>query len=700
MSGRRLLAGGLVCLALAVAAYVQLERTLRPSGAGIQVRWAPQADVIARQAAELRYQLFEGREIEGRTWAYLLKDTSYENVRGLVRDPAVEDTANIDRAAFRVDRDATRDRPILSIKPRLTAILRVAVILAGLLGVAAVSLGLAWRLAPAATTALFMARPAPYVALSRAQRAVLLLVLAASAAIEVTGMRRMTQTVDEPTHLRYGRAILALDSTRFDDSKMPISALNAIPGAVAEHMSPGGLAVYLARPATARYATVLFSLLTALCVFAWSRRLYGPRAGLLATTLYAFDPNVLAHGQLTTTDVYAAGTMAMALYCFWRFLREGGRARALASALLLGLTQIAKYTAIVLFPLFVLAALLFHTPALLRAWRERRTGDLWRAATAFGAVAVAFVAVSLVVVNIGFLFNRTLTPFDQYAFQSDPFRRLQAAVGVLGQAPVPTPYPYLEGLDSVMDHERTGASFGRPYLFGQLSASGFPGYFFWASLYKVPIGTQVLLLAAAVSYVVRRRYRTSLTDEVLLLVPIAFFAIYFNFFYRAQIGIRYFLILFPLVYILAASVISGQAVLSRRAKAGLVTAVAALVVSVLSYHPHYLAYFNELVPDRTRAYRILADSNLDWGQYGDYLEEYRAREPGSVFEPDKPVAGTILVRVNMLVGVLGDPERFRWLREHFTPVGHVAHGILVYRVTPAELEANGYQYRSPSRARD
>ena len=205
---------------------------------------------------------------------------------------------------------------------------------------------------------------------------------------------------------------------------------------------------------------------------------------------------------------------------------------------------------------------------------------------------------------------------------------------------------------------------------------------------------------AAVSSVVRRRDRTSVTDEALLLVPIAFFAIYFNFFYRAQIGIRYFLILFPLVYILAASVVSGQAALSRRAKAGLITALGALMVSVLSYHPHYLAYFNELVPDRTQAYRILADSNLDWGQYGDYLEEYRAREPGSVFEPDKPVAGTILVRANMLVGVVGDPERFRWLRERFTPVGHIAHGILVYRVTPAELEAEGYQHQSPSRARD
>ena len=686
---RGLLAAGVVCLVVAAAAYAALERTLLPSPAGMQVRWAPQADAIAKQAAELRYQLAEGRELEGRTWSYLLKDTSYENVRALVGDPAVEDTANIDRAAFRVHRDSTRGRQPTSLKPRQTVLLQIAVIVAGLLGVAAVSLGLAGTFAPEATAALFAARPAPYVALSRAQRALLFLVLAASVALDLAGMRRMTQTVDEPTHLRYGKNILALDSTRIDDSKMPISALNAVPGAVAERMPPGAVAAYLARPSTARYATVAFSVLTALCVFAWARRLYGPRGGLLATTLFAFDPNVLAHAQLTTTDIYAAGTMAIALYLFWRFLRDGGWTLALASALALGLTQIAKYTAIVLFPLFLLTALLFHVPALLRAWREGRFGDLARGATVFGTSAVAFIAISLFVVNVGFLFNRTLTPFDQYSFQSGAFRALQSAAGVVGEAPVPAPYPYLEGLDLVMDHERTGASFGRPYLFGRLSAAGFPGYFFWASLYKVPLGTQALLVAAAVSYVMRRRYRTYLRDELFLLVPIAFFAIYFNFFYRAQIGIRYFLILFPLVYILAASVVSGQATLSRLARAGVVAAVAALVTSVLSYHPHYLAYFNELVLDRTQAYRILADSNLDWGQYGDYLEEYRVREPGSVWEPDRPVAGTILVRANMLVGVTGEPERFKWLRERFQPVGHIAHGILVYRVTPAELAAVG-----------
>ena len=45
-------------------------------------------------------------------------------------------------------------------------------------------------------------------------------------------------------------------------------------------------------------------------------------------------------------------------------------------------------------PLLMLAVLLFHAPDLLRAWRERRTGDLWRGTMTFVAVAVAFAAVN------------------------------------------------------------------------------------------------------------------------------------------------------------------------------------------------------------------------------------------------------------------------------------------------------------------
>ena len=119
------------------------------------------------------------------------------------------------------------------------------------------------------------------------------------------------------------------------------------------------------------------------------------------------------------------------------------------------------------------------------------------------------------------------------------------------------------------------------------------------------------------------------------------------------------------------------------------TAVGGLILSVLSYYPHFLPYFNELIWDRTQAYTVLADSNIDWGQNAGYLAQYRATHPGLIVEPDTPTAGTILVSVNRLTGVLGDPDQFRWLREHFTPVDHIAHGTLVYRISETDLERIG-----------
>ena len=64
---------------------------------------------------------------------------------------------------------------------------------------------------------------------------------------------------------------------------------------------------------------------------------------------------------------------------------------------------------------------------------------------------------------------------------------------------MPVPAPFIEGLDRVFADERTG---NEVYLLGQFGRGGvagrrFPEYFWIAWLYKVPIGTQVLLLLAA-----------------------------------------------------------------------------------------------------------------------------------------------------------------------------------------------------------
>jgi hypothetical protein len=111
-----------------------------------------------------------------------------------------------------------------------------------------------------------------------------------------------------------------------------------------------------------------------------------------------------------------------------------------------------------------------------------------------------------------------------------------------------------------------------------------------------------------------------------------------------------------------------------------------LVTSVLSYYPFYLTYFNEFIWNRTQAYKYLADSNLDWGQSSIQLNQYLTNHPNAVLEPQTPQAGLLVVGINHLVGVTVDPNKFAWLRNNFEPIGSIANSILIYQISPADLE--------------
>jgi len=222
---------------------------------------------------------------------------------------------------------------------------------------------------------------------------------------------------------------------------------------------------------------------------------------------------------------------------------------------------------------------------------------------------------------------------------------------------------------------------------------GFPGYYFYAALFKVPIATQVIFLVALFGYFWRRDPASAALrqDEIFLLVPMLLYWMYFNFFFNAQIGIRHVLPVFALGIIFCGRfLIQPQTKLRTYAAVVLVFWVA---VSMFSYYPHFISYFNEFVLDRKMAYRRLADSNLDWRGNQYYLGQYVRHHPDTIVDPRKPQAGRIAVPVNALVGVNRNPEEYRWLREHFEPVDHIAHSYLVYDVPKEMLPENGKEIK-------
>lgn len=91
----------LAFVACGAAAAGVLAAIIPGRHAPINVRWRPDVTAPQRAALEQRLHLATGHQTEGTTWAYDLTDSSFTNIRAIVRDPAVDDTAHINRLFFR-----------------------------------------------------------------------------------------------------------------------------------------------------------------------------------------------------------------------------------------------------------------------------------------------------------------------------------------------------------------------------------------------------------------------------------------------------------------------------------------------------------------------------------------------------------------------------------------------------------------------
>jgi hypothetical protein len=94
---------------------------------------------------------------------------------------------------------------------------------------------------------------------------------------------------------------------------------------------------------------------------------------------------------------------------------------------------------------------------------------------------------------------------------------------------------------------------------------------------------------------------------------------------KLNLGFRYVLPILPLLYVLVSRVTLIN--LKAGTKILLFSFVALLYAAEsLSVAPHFLSFFNLLAGTPTKGYRLLVDSNIDWGQDLPALKDYMNRE--------------------------------------------------------------------------
>lgn len=505
-------------------------------------------------------------------------------------------------------------------------------------------------------------------------------------------------TYDEYWHLLWSeRALLDNNFEREYSnfvSTTPVSMLNA----GARHMAQRlGVVDADTLTAVARIPTVVAFLVLLATVYVLGKTIAGPRAGLLAASLTALDANVLTHSALSTVDIYfAVITLGFVFQCA-RYVRHPVLSEGLLLAVVTGLAFAIKLSSVLFLPLLLVVLLLGH-------FQQRQPGN-WN----LPIQVILGMAVVFLVINGSYKFHAVGFQLGELAFVSPLMQNLSSALPWLY---LPLPQDFILSFDGTLNFERNME--WNTVIFNQYFTDGVWYYFPVTWLFKTPLALIFLLACAVVAGISRGMQArsedklsqeghslkqqgkallgqitgTSGRAEVMLLASLwAVFFFYFNFVFRTHVGLRYIVMSFPMLYLLAAALLSRHIELRRyRLGVGLV-----LVVALMEHQPYWgnsLSYSNALIHDKKNAWRVLTDSNIDWGQnYSEVFAHIGAEFPEAALNPIHIMPGQNIIRLNFLAGVFRNFEQHRWVRENLMPAAHVMHTHLRYTVSGEEFAA-------------
>ncbi len=405
---------------------------------------------------------------------------------------------------------------------------------------------------------------------------------------------------------------------------------------------------------TARLGAIFLTLLTILVIYLWGVELIGRWWALLPATLFAASPSVLAHGHFVTTDIAATFGVCLSTYLFVRWLQRPTRGRLIGAGIGFGIAQLAKFSLVLLVPLFVFLLVAF----LIAAYYRRRTTPnpepvlpSLRAWKRFAGLCVIFcvgyVLVFAAYVPLVWNYPHARQISDATFILKDynpPITR--DIIMMVVQNPTTRAFgEYLLGFFMVLQRAAGGNT---GYFLGDVSNFGWWYYFPTVFALKEPIPSLLLLvigIGIALQGVIRS-FATSLrfigkkfveyvgtnTHEFAMILFVILYWAY-SMASPLNIGFRHILPTLPLFYLLMAGAlrrwVSGGCTTpttdptSASQKMGRCKTIKysfVFLLLILSFvetarsFPYYMSYFNQIGGGVSEGYRFVTDSNYDWGQ--------------------------------------------------------------------------------------
>jgi len=460
----------------------------------------------------------------------------------------------------------------------------------------------------------------------------------------------------------------------------------------------------------ARLPMLLFILLLGVLLYKWASEEFGNKVGLFVLFLFAFTPDVLAHGHFVTTDVPAAFGFALGMYTFSKFLDKKNLKYLIIAGICLGIAGLLKFSTFLLYPIFLLV-IIAKSIIEKREEKSKFWITFWNYfKSLFWIWVISFAVIWLVYIPM--VWN---TPIDVEKsviltnLTSDPRTEiLRNFLNYLAGNPILRAFGhYLLGLMLVFGRVAGGNS---TFIIGHFADKAITWFFPVAFLIKTP-ATILVLFFFSIIYLITKKVSSKREAWLLWLFGIPFI-IYWAASVKGSlnIGTRHLLPTIPFLYLFIGlairRIIESKKLASNIA---MIVIVATLAVPVLVAYPNYISYFNVFTYGQPK-YTLMVDSSLDWGQDLKRLTNYvQANNIHNLkidyfggglpiyYIPDStqwrsgygPTTGWLAVsstfyQMSKLHGREEGKWSYSWL-DNIAPEANIGNSILLYHITSQTL---------------
>lgn len=369
-----------------------------------------------------------------------------------------------------------------------------------------------------------------------------------------------------------------------------------------------------------RLPMIIFLLVLGFYLFYWTRQLFGKTAALIALSLFCFSPTFLAHGHLVTTDTAAAAGIFISLYYFVKALQKPSGKNIVYSGIALGIAELLKFSAILLYPFFFLMTL--------GCWIIKQLDFKSALKLLAGVYVICFLLIGAV-----YIFHTANYPPQRQAADSafilSSSNSRTAANLIIWAADKPILRAYAQYFLGVMMATQRVEGGNTTYFLGQVSGGGWKNYFPIMYFVKETVVFHLLTFIALIYLLSKIKIKKSsnlplcwknLTDFIKKYLPqmtiLGFLLVYWlaSLCGNLNIGVRHLIPVLPLTMILVAGGAAAFADNIRWRRILIALLCLCQIVGALRAYPHYLSYYNILVGGSENGYKIAVDSNTDWGQ--------------------------------------------------------------------------------------